>query len=223
MTGWPDLGIRQAGKDDLDAVAGTLAAAFFGGDLARWLVPDPVERTPVYPRYFRMFAEWLLTHPDAQVDATGGLEAVACWVRVGNELVMDIPDYAERLAEITGSNVGRFILLDIAQHTHHPVGVPHEYLMFLAVMPHRQGHGLGSALLRHRLTTLDTARTPVYLEATDRRNRALYVRHDFRSVTEASVLGVLPDGAGLFPMWRQHAGWSLSWRSRVNGTRRIPT
>ena len=63
---------------------------------------------------------------------------------------------------------------------------PHHYLAFLAVRPGRQGHGLGTALLRDRLRRLDAAGAPAYLEASEPRSRALYVREGFREHQEPS-------------------------------------
>jgi ribosomal protein S18 acetylase RimI-like enzyme len=59
---------------------------------------------------------------------------------------------------------------------------PHWYLAHLAVGPQAQGMGVGGRLLTHRLTLIDAAPVPVYLEATSAGNRRLYERHDFRPV-----------------------------------------
>ena len=64
---------------------------------------------------------------------------------------------------------------------HHPHGA-HWYLPLIGVDPARQGHGYGSALLRHALARCDRDGVPAYLEATGPRNRALYERHGFAAV-----------------------------------------
>lgn len=199
MVSRSELEIYRADIDDKDAVTQTLADTFYGGDLAGWLIPDPDERRRVYPDYFRIFAEWFLVH--GHVDVTAERDAVALWMPVGDRLVMDIADYDERLAKVCGTAIGRFVLLDAATDAHHPTGRPHEYLAFLAVAPARQGHGLGGALLRHRLNVLDRANTAAYLEATGDRNRRLYARHGFRATYQAPIIG----GPSLYPMWRQRA------------------
>jgi GNAT superfamily N-acetyltransferase len=193
------LVIRPARRDDLAAVTATLAAAFLHGDLAGWLIPDPATRRNVYggnDGYFAMFADYFLYH--GLVDASDDLAAVALWWPVGDQLDLDIPDYTSRLAKMCGPAVGRFLALDMTMHAHHPTRRPHDYLTFLAVHPDRHGHGLGSALLRHHHTRLDTAGSPAYLEATGIRNRALYTRHGYQPSPPITI----PGGLQLHPMWR---------------------
>jgi GNAT superfamily N-acetyltransferase len=195
-----DFGIHEARLDDVGDVTGTLAEGFLGGDLASWLIPDRATRRSVYAEYFMMFAEFFLQH--GQVDASEDLDAVALWWPVGDKLELDIPDYDDRLAKITGGAVGRFILLDMAMHTHHPQYRPHYYLAFLAVQPDRQGEGMGTALLRYRLERLDQQGAPAYVEATGIRNKALYERFGFRLRYPIEI----PDGPELYPMWRAATG-----------------
>ncbi|MFG2042100.1 GNAT family N-acetyltransferase [Dactylosporangium sp. NPDC048998] len=150
----------------------------------------------MYADYCGIFAEFFLQH--GQVDATGDLDAVALWWPVGRLLEMDIPDYAERLAHVTGNAVGRFVTLDMTARAHDPTYRPHHYLASLAVRPDRQGQGMGSALLRHRHTQLDTDATPAYLEATGPRSRTLLQRHGYTAWGPIRI----PDGPALHPMWR---------------------
>ena len=189
--------IRTAITADVDAVTATLAAAFLDGDLAGWLIPDREERLAVYPDYFRMFAEFFLER--GQVDVTDDVNGVALWLPVGDQLELDIPDYDSRLAKICGTAVGRFVLLDMATGAHHPRKRPHHYLSHLAVHPTRQGHGVGSALLRHGHARLDREGAAAYLEATGARTVRLYGRHGYRSTTYPAPI---PRGPDLFPMWR---------------------
>lgn len=192
-----ELGIRIARSDEVDAVSDVLAEAFLDGDLAPWLIPSRKERKTVYPGYFRIFAEFFVAHD--MVETTDDLAAVAIWWPVGDELVMDIPDYDVRLAKVTGTALGRFVALDMTMHNHHPTRNPHEYLAFLAVRPDRQGKGLGGALLAHHHRQLDTENTPAYVEATGPRNRALYSRLGYRM---NQVIAIPGDGPNLYRMWR---------------------
>ena len=70
----------------------------------------------------------------------------------------------------------------------------HWYLPLMGVDPVAQGHGLGSALLRHALKTCDSDGLPAYLEATSARSRHLYTRHGF-NVVEIIQAGTSP------PLW----------------------
>jgi GNAT superfamily N-acetyltransferase len=73
--------------------------------------------------------------------------------------------------------------------------------MLLGVTPERQGRGVGSALLRAVLDRADREGSPAYLEATSRRNRALYERHGFVTIGELTVA----DRPPLYAMWRPPA------------------
>src|SRR5262249_42138699 len=155
---------------DLGPVTAALAEAFLHGDLADWLIPDVDTRRAVYAQYFRLFAKHFLTY--GIVEVTEDIEAVALWWPVGDDgLDLEIPNYDERLASITGTAVGRFVALDMAMHAHHPSGSAHEHLAFLAVNPDRQRQGLGTALLQHRHRMLDADGMPAFLEATGVNNR----------------------------------------------------
>ncbi|MDO5093615.1 MAG: GNAT family N-acetyltransferase [Propionibacteriaceae bacterium] len=68
-----------------------------------------------------------------------------------------------------------------------PIG----YLTHVAVAPEAQGHGVGSKLMRHRLSEIDGEGSAAYLEATTPGSQQLYERFGF--VVEAS-LGMTPTG-----------------------------
>jgi GNAT superfamily N-acetyltransferase len=68
------------------------------------------------------------------------------------------------------------------------------------VRPEFQSRGLGSALLAHRLTDLHRKGIPAYLEATNRRNLALYLHHGF---TVIGTVRVTDDGPVMYRMWRE--------------------
>jgi ribosomal protein S18 acetylase RimI-like enzyme len=193
-------GIRPAAAGDVAEVSATLADAFVDGDLADWLIPDRPLRVRVYPKYFRIFVEYFIEH--GHVDVTDEVDAVALWLPVGDRFEMEIAGYDERLAAVCGPALHRFRLLDATTATHHPVSRPHLYLSHVAVRPARQGHRLGSALLRHRHAQLDRDGTAVYLEATGAANVRFYRRHGYRPRPEAPVA----PGALLYPMWRDPAG-----------------
>jgi uncharacterized protein YjiS (DUF1127 family) len=71
------------------------------------------------------------------------------------------------------------------------------------VRPEAQGRGAGSALLARGLARADAEGLPAYLEATSRRNAALYARHGFevQAIVEAEgypeiILMWRPAGVG---------------------------
>ncbi|TCP41254.1 acetyltransferase (GNAT) family protein [Tamaricihabitans halophyticus] len=90
-------------------------------------------------------------------------------------------------------------------------GEPHWYLAVIGVHPAGHGHGVGSALLRTRLSTIDRTGTPAYLEASTERSAALYARFGFTSI--GTVAG-FPPPVEPIAMWRAGVGDRSSARTR---------
>jgi GNAT superfamily N-acetyltransferase len=187
--------IRRAGSEDLETVTAVLAGALDDTDIARWLVPERTERVQVYRRYFALVVPWFIMHGTTYVTEDGS--AAALWARLDGKFEPDIADYDRGLHRACGPATGRFVQLDLDMHAAHP-DQPHDYLAFLGVAPSRQGRGIGSALLRTHHRFSDRDRLPAYLEATGRRNVALYARHGYRE-DEPFHIG---DGPPLYPMLR---------------------
>ena len=74
----------------------------------------------------------------------------------------------------------------------HPRREPHLYLSCMGVVGGRQGAGLGSAMLRHRLERADADGLAAYLEASSPRSRALYLRHGFEDLGRTGPRGGQP-------------------------------
>ncbi len=81
----------------------------------------------------------------------------------------------------------------------HPRRPSHWYLAVMGVAPEWQGRGLGTALMRPALETLDAEGLPAYLEASTPRSRALYQRNGFAVTGEFNLPG---DGPPIWQMWR---------------------
>lgn len=194
----PIPAIRTATPADQQTVSELLAEAFLHGDLADWLIPHLDTRARIYPHYFALHVEHALTY--GQVEMTVDTAAVAIWYPIDGEPLPDLPDYSQRLSDVTGRFQPRFAALDQAMHDHHPYDQPHRHLAFLAVHPDQQRHGLGSTLLRHRHDQFDATGTAAYLEATGPRNQRLYARHGYRPRRAFHLPG---SGFHLYPMLRQ--------------------
>ncbi|MDR6176194.1 ribosomal protein S18 acetylase RimI-like enzyme [Nocardioides zeae] len=80
---------------------------------------------------------------------------------------------------------------------------PHWYLTDIAVGGAARGLGVGSALLRHRLATIDADGAAAYLEATSPVNQRLYERFGF---APRGRIGGPGDDEGLTTMWRPAQG-----------------
>jgi len=189
--------IRPATDADLRVLASVVAGAFHPLAVARWLVPDEMQRLRMFPQYFAILLEHALVH--GVVDITAGREAVAAWLPHTGAPLPPPRDYDRRLAEVAGGWLNRFTVFDALLEEHHP-GRPHHYLALLAVRPDRQGQGLGTALLGEHHAHLDETGLPAYLEASSRASRALYLRHGY--VPHGHPL-VLPNGPLLYPLMRQ--------------------
>lgn len=191
--------ILRAQPGDAIEVAELIAEAFESLAVAHWLVPDPAFRRAVLAADMTILVEHALAF--GHVDLTQDRSATAVWFRRGTEPVPPPPEYERRLAAACEPWTDRFRILDAVFQAHQP-RVPHHHLAFLAVLPGRQGTGLGSALLHHHHEYLDRHRVPAYLEASSVRSRNLYRRHGYRAGPQFT----LPDGPPLWPMWREPAG-----------------
>jgi GNAT superfamily N-acetyltransferase len=87
----------------------------------------------------------------------------------------------------------------ITKMEHRHLREPHYYIPYVGVAPQAQGKGLGSVLLHATFDRCDRDGLPAYLEATSRRNVALYERLGFEHVGEFN-LGSSPP---LWPMRRR--------------------
>jgi GNAT superfamily N-acetyltransferase len=192
------VSVTLANASDVEGLAHLIADAFAGLAVAEWLVPDPTARRRMLARVFAIHVEHAVEH--GTVHTTDERTAVAVWFPCGARQLPPPTDYDECLAEATRVCYVNFAALDRLLDDHHPAG-PHHHLAFLAVAPHRQGEGIGSALLAHHHRQLDAVRLSAYLEASSPGSRDLYTRHGYRTGEPFN----LPDGGPPFwPMTRPH-------------------
>jgi ribosomal protein S18 acetylase RimI-like enzyme len=189
--------IRLARDGEVDAMARTLAAAFFDDPAIAWLLHDEASRLDTARRGFELFLRRLwLKHQQVYVagDDAGGVciwEPPGAWkISLGAQLAL-LPSmigvYGRRLPRVIGALT--------AIEKNHPTE-PHEYLAFVGVAPERQGRGIGSMLMKPILDRCDAEGLPAYLEASSVRSRALYERHGFVVTEEVAI------GKGAPPVWR---------------------
>jgi GNAT superfamily N-acetyltransferase len=140
--------------------------------------------------------------PYREVYTTDTLDAVAIWgppdrqlhrqsLRELFELLPTAPFLAPRMV--------RALRLLFQIDGLHPKE-PHWYLATLGTEPSRQGHGIGSALLRSVLDRVDEEGVPAYLESSKDRNVPLYARFGFEVVDE---LRSRADRPTVWRMWRE--------------------
>lgn len=134
-----------------------------------------------------------------QLQYDNGYAGAALWLDAGGDQAGG-PDL-DKLREALGpESFDRFRALGDLMHKHHPVGVRYAYLTFIAVTPQRQGTGIGRLLLDAKLTQLDEAGTPAYLEASNERSRNLYMRVGYQPTGDPFTL---PGGPPMYPLWRE--------------------
>jgi ribosomal protein S18 acetylase RimI-like enzyme len=188
-----EVEILGAGPDEAPVAAGIIADAFQHLDVAKWLVPDPEQRRSVVERNMLIWTTHAIKH--GLISLTADETGVAVWFPTA-EPVPAPDDYDEKLVGACGQWTDQFRRLDDTFEVHHPHGEPHHHLAFLAVRPGHQGEGIGTALLHyHHEMYPDVA---MYLEASSRTSRALYLRHGYLDRGRFT----LPDGPPLWAMWR---------------------
>jgi GNAT superfamily N-acetyltransferase len=176
------------------AVLGTLTDAFADDAAVRHLYPDDADYARHFPGFLEALAGRAFEHGTVDLDADG--LAAALWLppgvwphetAVAAHLEATIPP--ARLAVLAAG-------FEI-QGGLHPLA-PHWYLPWIGVRPAARGRGLGGRLLRRGLARADAAGVPAYLEATSRRNAALYARHGFHALAVVESPGY-PE---VIAMWR---------------------
>lgn len=191
MSAPADVAIRIATREDIPIVVDVLATTLHDSEIARWLVPDPVDRHRVYRDYFQLVTPWFVEHKHATVYLTDDRNGAAVWVSCPGRFELNIANYHMRLSDVCGHSMWRWIALDEAMNAHHP-GTPHEYLAHLGVDLGERGHGIGTALLAYHHRVLDATASPTYVVATGERpvalyQRAGYISHDPHAIGERSI------------------------------------
>lgn len=186
--------LRPATAHDLPRLAAMMGVAFHNDPVSRWLWPDPAERSNRQPRFFQTWLD--LAHKHGTIITTADGSCAALWLEMGDGPPALSDDAILSLISACGPRVAAFFVLDHYLSQAHP-REPHTYLPFIAALP--GGTGLGTALLQHKLTQLDVAGRPAYLEASSVRSIALYEWMGFQPRSPIEV----PDGPTLYPMVRR--------------------
>ncbi|MGW0199279.1 GNAT family N-acetyltransferase [Nonomuraea sp. NPDC003201] len=183
--------MRKADGADEQAVLDVLTEAFMNDPLACWLFPEVSERGRLQSHFYRS----LLTHPTAEAYLIGGREGASLWLAPATGQTSH-----EGADQVFGENGARLQAVGEALAQRHPDHEPHLYLACMGVVGGRQGAGLGTAMLRHRLERADADGLAAYLEASSPRSRDLYLRHGFEDLGEPVRVA---DSPLLWPMWRR--------------------
>lgn len=196
--------VRRATAADVPALAGVLARAFFHDPVARWSCAPDALRPALLERFERARLAQLLV--DDEVWIPDDRSAAALWappdrwrttVRQDIELSRGMlrPRLLPRMPMVVWGILG--------MERHHPPHPPHWYLAVLGTDPHRQGEGLGSAVLSPVLEQCDADGIGAYLESSNERNNDFYARHGFRVTGEVRMPR---GGPTIWTMWRDPRG-----------------
>ena len=175
--------VRALNRHDLPAATEVLAKALQEDPFFRAIEPDATERRPVLRRQMAGALRYAFHH--GLVEATPNLGGVAVWLPPGHTHVtlssmltagprtlgsmMALPPAAIRRAMPFRKPID-----DLHRRS---VPDPHWYLWILGVDPRHQRQGLGTTLVRHRLTEVDS--TAAYVETAKRSTVDYYARFGF--------------------------------------------
>jgi ribosomal protein S18 acetylase RimI-like enzyme len=194
------VSVIKAAPVDVFAIADTLQQAFFDDPVMQYLFPE--ERSRRW-RSATMFETLMRAHhlPTHTVWTTADHAGAALWSPPGLWAIppKDLVRNGIPLMHAFGLRVVRAMRALSLMEREHPREPPHWYLAVLGTAPHRQGHGVGSALLAPVLEQCDEEGVPAYLESSKESNISFYARHGFEVTGELR----LPGGPTVWPMWRE--------------------
>jgi GNAT superfamily N-acetyltransferase len=191
--------VRDVTAPDAEPLAAVLGRAFADDPVWLWMFPRHPERMAAMFTLLLRHAR-LPNGVSELAEEDGRILAGALWDPPGRWRVSLAAQLRQLpgLLKVLGSRTFAVMhgLGEIERE--HPIE-PHWYLAVLGTDPSAQGHGLGSALLRSRLSRCDDRRFPAYLESSKESNVSYYERFGFRVTGEILVPG---GGPRVWPMWR---------------------
>lgn len=197
--------VIPASPAHVDEAAALLGATFRADAvMARFFIAPASERQRRLTALFELFLRQGMRDGIvdlARDDDSGALVGAAIWSRPGRtagglgRLLADLP----LLVRAFGwRGLNHAAKLEKKMDRARPAE-PHWYLGVVGAHPDARGQGVGSALLAHRLATVDRLDAPAYLEASTPRSAALYARFGF---VVTGVDTAFPEGMRPVPMWR---------------------
>lgn len=188
--------VRLSREAEIDAISALLSDAFVNEDgLNYWLKQGP-KKDHARKRFFDVAVRDAI-NPKRDLwiaESEGERLGAAIWLAPGLKSFdwsfLEELTYTPLFFSIAGiKGMGRARQLGAKLTQYHPQQ-PHAHLAFLGVAPAAQGKGVGSAILKATLAPLDAQGTAAYLEASDERNVALYLRHGFEVTGEFDLPGL---------------------------------
>lgn len=188
--------IRQAGQDDVEAVAGALGAAFVGDPWIAWIVAADRHQDRITALQVSLITAIGMPHGEVWLaEQDGAVAGGALWLRADRPVPTSAwAQVAAAEASLMGDCHSRAGAAAAATRHLRPV-TPHHLLATLGVVAAARGRGIGTALLAPVLDEADAEGVDAYLETSTERNLLFYARRGF----EVSGHVVVPDGGP--PVW----------------------
>lgn len=193
--------ILPASPADREDAARVLAAAFAADEHTVGLLPTGDRHRRLTSMFSLSVSEtlragghvWLARDPDDD-----RLLGVAVWQAPGESrgVLSEVRSGVAHL-RVHGRRLLDAALTQRVADAHRP-RVPHWYLAVIGTDPDARGRGVGSALIRHRLTVADARGYGTYLESSSPANVPVYRRYGFTEVGTIPSRGTTP----LIGMWR---------------------
>jgi GNAT superfamily N-acetyltransferase len=191
----PSVTLNTATASDREPIIDLMVLAFGADPMERWLYPEPRAYLRGFPRFISAFSAKSFESKKAYY--IDGYAGAALWLPPGVHL--DDEPITASLQQTLSVEKQDDIFATLEQMSRYHPQEPHWYLAIMGVDPTQQGHGYGSMLLQHTLTSCDRDHSLAYLESTNPKNIPLYERHGFE------LLGTIQVGAAppMFPMLRK--------------------
>jgi GNAT superfamily N-acetyltransferase len=171
--------VRLARPDDAPVLDQVLADSFFDDPISVHLLPDTGRRRErLRLGMGHVMRSTYLANDGAWT--TDALDGVALWAKPGDakhsalQQLRDLPT----LARSFGRHLPRAISAFGSAEKRRP-DEDHWFLDIIGVRPDRQGHGVGSALMRAALTQIDEAGLPAFLVTSNPTNVPFYEKLGF--------------------------------------------
>jgi GNAT superfamily N-acetyltransferase len=190
---------RVATKADLEALAETMALAFYSDPVWGWAFPDPERRLEQHRAVWGFLLESALDYGWVRVADAG---AAALWIPPGKPELRPEEEarFESMVAGLPGDGAPRALDTFARFDRAHPADRPHYYLSLLATHPDSRGRGLGMGLLAENLARIDAEGAAAYLESTNPANHRRYEGVGFAKWGEFE-LG--EGGPPVTQMWRE--------------------
>ena len=180
--------VRLAVPADAATIGDIFSRAFAVDPVTSWVTPDAERRARLLRRLNTLIARYEGIPCGATYIAEDSKRAVgaAIWQPPGpHPLGWRTVPFSLGSGAALGRDIPRMIAMGRAVSAARP-RMPHWYLQLLGVEPDAQGTGVGSALVREHLATVDAQGMPAYLETTTD-NLRFYGRLGFEVTGEINI------------------------------------